>query len=214
MSFSESYLNKFENVLTIISLLFVLKILEKEQEKIKTELAKYHEKPGLLFDPLERVTLLYLREIGKGEEAVIKNSQIERDWKLVKKGPITVYRNFMIEPGKPTDVLKGKHRVDAIYQTEEKQEKNKDILDLLQRYYNKDEITHAISTIQNPKTKYEDRINANEYLHSMTKQMNKEKADWVIGGKKGKKTKKRKTNKKRKSLKKRKTNKKRKSLKK
>ena len=188
--------------------------LKKEQTKIKTELAKYHQKPGLLFDPLERYTLLWLREIGKGENAERKNIQIERDWKLVKNGPTNVYRNYTITPGKQGDVLNDMKTIEALHQTNRKEEEKKDKLDLLQRYYNKDEITDTISTLKNPNTKYEDWIKANEYLNSMEEQMNEEKPDWVIGGKKGKKTKKRKINKKRKSLKKRKTNKKRKTLKK
>ena len=204
--------------------------LEKEQEQITKELAKHHKKPGLYPDPLERYTLLWLREIGKGEKAVIKNNQIERDWKLVKKGPINVYHNYTITPGKPTDVSNDMNTIEALHQTNRKEEEKKDKLDLLQRYYNKDEyktknnvykkITDAISKLKNPKTEYKEWIQANEYLNSMEDEMNEEPAGWVIGGKKGKKTKKRKslkkrkTNKKRKSLKKRKTNKKRKTLKK
>ena len=197
--------------------------LEEKQEQITKGLAKHHKKPGLYPEPLEKITLLYLREIGNSQEAVIKNDQIERDWKIIKNGPITTYRNFMIEPGKPTDVLNDMNTIEALHQRYRNEEEKKDKIDLLERYYNKDEyktnnnvykkITDAISTLQNPTTKTEDRIKVTKYLNLMQDKMNKE-ADWVIGGKKGKKTKKRKINKKRKSLKKRKTNKKRKTLKK
>ena len=164
-----------------------------------------------------------MREIGNSQEAVIKSDQIDRDWKIIKNGPITTYRNFMIEPGKPTDVLNDMRTIEALHQRYRNEEEKKDKIDLLERYYNKDEyktnnnvykkITDAISTLQNPTTKTEDRIKVTKYLNSMEDEMNEEPAGWVIGGKKGKKTKKRKINKKRKSLKKRKSNKKRKTKK-
>ena len=198
--------------------------LEEKQEQIAKGLAKHHKKPGLYPEPLEKITLLYLREIGNDENAKRKNFQIERDWKLVKKGPINVYRNYTITPGEQGDVLNDMKTIEALHQTNRNEEEKKDKLDLLQRYYNKDEyktknnvykkITDAISKLKNPKTEYKEWIQANEYLNSMEDEMNEEPAGWVIGGKKGKKTKKRKINKKRKSLKKRKTNKKRKTLKK
>ena len=192
--------------------------LEKSQEKNTMELAKSHRKPGLYNDPLERFTLLWLREIGKGEEAVIKNNQIERDWKIIKNGPIDVYRNFMMEPGKPTDVSNDMHRIDDKYKRTTIPENIREETDLLARYYNKDkyktednnvykEVMDAIGILNSITANKTDQIKASNYLKDMQDKMNEE-SDWVIGGKKGKKTKKRKT------VKKRKTNKKRKSRKK
>jgi len=189
--------------------------LNEEQNANTKKLAKSHKKPGLYRDPLERFTLLWLREIGEGEAAVNKNKQIERDWKLVKEGPITVYRNATINPGKPGDVLNDMHRINGHYKQTEIYENTREITAILDRYYNKDEyktqdnnvykeVTDAIDILKSPTSIINDKLKASNYLKYMQDKMNEE-TDWVIGGKKRKQTRKRKKSK-RKTNRKRKTN--------
>ena len=112
--------------------------LNKKQHDDRVKLKAMHKKPGLYRDPLENITLLWLREIGHGEDAIIKNKNIERDWHILKYGPTTAYRGFTIEPGTPGDVSNDMSTINNILQTQRMKEFNEEQYELLKRHYNKD----------------------------------------------------------------------------
>jgi hypothetical protein len=189
--------------------------LNEEQNANTKKLAKSHTKPGLYRDPLERFTLLWLREIGQGEAALNKNKNIERDWHLLKYGPTTAYWGVTIEPGTPGDVSNDISTIDNIIKTKIMKEFNEEEYELLKRYYNKDEyktesnnvykeIIDAIAIVKTDNSTEKD--NAFTYLKEKYRGIDD---DFIIGGKKRKQTIKRKKSKRktnRKTNRKRKTN--------
>ena len=176
--------------------------LKAKQDKHTNILAKSHKKPGLYRDPVEKISLLWLREIGEGEAAVNDNENIERDWRLLKYGPETAYRGFTVEPGKTADVLQDTREIDGIHKTMQTTGFYEDQYQLLLRNYNKDEyktednnvykkVMDAIDIVKSGKSTDEEKNNAFMYLNEKFKDID----DFIIGGKKRKQTRKRKTSK-------------------
>ena len=188
--------------------------LKKEQEDYRVNLKATHKTPGLYRDPLERFTLLWLREIGQGEDAIIKNKNIERDWHLLKYGPNTAYRGFTIEPGTPGDVSNDMSTINNILQTQRMKEFNEEQYELLKRYYNKDEyktegnnvynqIVTDIAIVKSSESNKNERMIAEDNLRTKYGEID----DFIVGGKRRKyKRKTRRINNKRKTNKKRKGN--------
>ena len=181
----------------------IYNVLIDDQTKNTKNLAKSLKKPGLYYDPLEKISLLSLNEIGHGEEAENKNQKIERDWRLLKYGPETAYRDFTIEPGRPADVSGDQKVINEIQYKKKTNEFYEDQHQLLLRNYNKDKyktgdnnvyerLLDAIAIVKSDNSTDKEKENAFTYLKEKYMGIDD---DFIIGGKKRKQTRKRKKSK-------------------